>query len=554
MDTSDEHSDAAGLASPGPDGRPDAGQSASDGAGGTTPFSRRAAARRGKSRRLTVIVSVAAAVVLAAGAATAALAVTRSHGGGLASLSRAVSPLAAAPPVTAVADVTPPVAAGGCGRPVAFSYSGTLSAAAPGLLTYRWLYPAGRPGPAQTIRFARAGSKVVAGQTVTVRKAGGGWAELQVISPVARTSDKAAYRLLCGGAAGGITVTAAVTPADRIAGCAPAAPDFTATGAIRVAKAETVTYYWAQSDGRDSAVTTLTFRRAGAQAVRPLSITPPAASGTAEAVLVVTRPLTAASRPAAYTLNCQAPGSGTPTAPESSPAAPATTPPGASSPSSPASRPSSPPASAPSASSAPLTIDDLLVHGGQEDEAYNGSVTVSGGDAPYRWSAAGLPPGLAATPSGSALKVSGAPTTPGTFTATVSVTDKSSPARSATMVVTIIIGPPVLTFIVSAPSTAVFGQPYSGTITATGGDGTYNWSTTTVLPGLILTPNGATLTISGAPALDGTGPLVTGTISDGESPPQTLNWVVDITIKAPPPSPSVTALRPLPPLSPAKLR
>jgi hypothetical protein len=243
VDTSDERSDAEGSASPGPGGHPEAGPSASDGAGGPVSLSRRAAgAPRRKRRRLTVLVSAAAAVVLAAGAATAALAVTRSHGSSLASLNRALSPLAATPPVTAVADVTPPVAAGGCVRPAAFSYSGTLSAAAPGVVTYRWLYSIGRPGPVQTARFARAGSKLVAGRTVAVRKAGGGWAELQVISPLARTSDKAAYRLLCGGAAGGITVTAAVTPKDRIGGCAPAPPDFTAAGVIRVAKAATVTY------------------------------------------------------------------------------------------------------------------------------------------------------------------------------------------------------------------------------------------------------------------------------------------------------------------------
>ena len=53
---------------------------------------------------------------------------------------------------------------------------------------------------------------------------------------------------------------------------------------------------------------------------------------------------------------------------------------------------------------------------------------------------------------------------------------------------------------------------------------------------------------------DGSGPLVQGTVSDGESPAQTLTWVVDITIKAPPQSSSVAARPPLPSFSPAKLR
>lgn len=60
-----------------------------------------------------------------------------------------------------------------------------------------------------------------------------------MLRPVARTSNEAAYKLLCGsGSAGGVTVSAAVQPA---------------------ARAETVTYYWARSNGADSAPATLTF-------------------------------------------------------------------------------------------------------------------------------------------------------------------------------------------------------------------------------------------------------------------------------------------------------
>ncbi len=104
------------------------------------------------------------------------------------------------------------------------------------------------------------------------RTAGGSWAELQVINPVARTSDKgrlpAAVRQLLvsiyrhgGRDPGG---------QDRRMRLKPSPADFTAAGVIRVAKAATVTHYWALSSGRDSAVTTLTFHRAGTQAVRPL--------------------------------------------------------------------------------------------------------------------------------------------------------------------------------------------------------------------------------------------------------------------------------------------
>jgi hypothetical protein len=76
---------------------------------------------------------------------------------------------------------------------------------------------------------------------------------------------------------------------------------------------------------------------------------------------------------------------------------------------------------------------------------------------------------------------------------------------------------------VPLPPPAFYGQPYSGTVTATatGGDGTYAWHTTSVETGLILTPNGATLTISGAPDVFGTGTFASGTVSDGESPAKT---------------------------------
>jgi hypothetical protein len=63
------------------------------------------------------------------------------------------------------------------------------------------------------VNFTAAGQHLVTGETVTATAAGGGWGEIKVISPVARTSNEAAYKLLCGGSSvGGVTVTAAVAP------------------------------------------------------------------------------------------------------------------------------------------------------------------------------------------------------------------------------------------------------------------------------------------------------------------------------------------------------
>ena len=142
------------------------------------------------------------------------------------------------------------------------------------------------------------------------------------------------------------------------------------------------------------------------------------------------------------------------------------------------------------------------------------------------------------------------PTAAGSFIVTLTVTGSSSPAISENPEIPIYVGTPPMTVTVNAPSTAVFGQPYSGTVTVTGGDGTYTWRTTSVLPGLVLTPNGATLTIRGAPARTARGRSCRGPSATA----QTLTWVVDITIKAPPQSSSVAARPPLPSFSPAKLR
>ena len=52
--------------------------------------------------------------------------------------------------------------------------------------------------------------------------------------------------------------------------------------------------------------------------------------------------------------------------------------------------------------------------------AYTFQLAATGGVAQYSWSATGLPPGLVCSTSG---LVSGTPTTPGTYSPTVTVTD-----------------------------------------------------------------------------------------------------------------------------------
>jgi large repetitive protein len=503
---------------------------------------------RGRRRYGTAIALIAAGAVVVIGGVAGAVTLTgRSHGD--ASLTSAspsrgwtapgVAP--AAPTYTAVADVTPPVAATDCATPSTFTYSGTLSAAAPGTVKYQWVYSSGQPGPVRTVNFTAAGQHPVAGESVTAKTAGGGWGEIKVLSPAVGISDRAAYKLLCGGSsAGGVTVTAAVTPAARTAACGGGAPTFTAAGSVEASKAETVTYYWAQSSAKDSAPATLTFTGPGKKAAAPLTISPPAASGAGEAVLVVTGPVTAASAPATYTLTCQAPpatatsgparpASG-PSSPASSQSSPAYTTSPAGSPTSQASSPATPPGSPSTPASTPATaqssppgnsggsmyipdIDNLNATMNVGDSISRGT-EVDGGVAPYTWSITGLPPGITQEPqaygSTAGSGIIGTATVAGTYPITVTVTDSEQPPQTLTEHYTLaVLQPNSEEWSVEYlyPTQATVGTPYSSSLGLAGQTNglTVTWAVTgggSLPPGLIL--NSATGTVTGTPTEPGT--------------------------------------------------
>jgi eukaryotic-like serine/threonine-protein kinase len=204
--------------------------------------------------------------------------------------------------------VTPPVAVSTCATPTTFTYIGTVTDTGPGTLSYRWLYSSGKQGPVQTLSFTTAGHWQVIGETVKVSRTTAGWGEIEVLSAIAKTSNKATYSLVCSTVKSGITLSASVRPsAQTVYSCAAAAPSLTAFGSITTKKAETVSYYWALADGQHSATRTVTFKAAGTKTLGPLTITPPALPASGEAVLVVTKPVAAASKPAAYTVSCVAP-------------------------------------------------------------------------------------------------------------------------------------------------------------------------------------------------------------------------------------------------------
>jgi len=545
----------------------------------------------GRKRRMLTVATIATAVVVAGGVAAGVTLKVSGH-------QDAVNQVASiTPSFKAVANVTPPVTASKCATPASFTYSGTVSATAPGTVKYQWVYSSGKPGPVQTLSFTGAGHEAVTSEIVKTKTAGTGWAEIKMISPLAQTSDKATYKLLCNTpGTSQISVSASVLVPSGTPNCGTAPPALTATGSITSAKAGKVTYYWAQSDGATTAPATLTFTGPGTMAAEPLTITPPGDPGSGNAVLVVTSPVAAASSPATYTLSCK-----TPVTPPKLSATAAVSPANQTLTSCTAAAPTltftgtvsdnkagmvsyhwklpngnsatrtlnftsagsqtvattytpgsdtaggsgaivvTSPGSATSNAAAftvactgVLTVANNAPTTATVGQAYSGTVTVTGGKGTYTWAAVtGLPAGLTSSANGATLTISGTPTAAGTSTVALSVHDGSTPQSTGTSSLTLTVSDQALVLTSNAPTTATTGTAYSGTVTATGGNGTYTWGTVTGLPA------GLTSSASGGTlTISGTPTTAatgtaTITASDTESTPMTATVTITITVSAP---------------------
>src|SRR5207244_2764666 len=136
---------------------------------------------------------------------------------------------------------------------------------------------------------------------------------------------------------------------------------------------------------------------------------------------------------------------------------------------------------------------------------YSQTIAVTGDTAPYIWSitAGSLPSGLALSSTTGAI--GGTPTSPGSFTFTVQVTD--SAAATASQAYTLAVGSPgsPLSIVNASPlPNGTAGATYSLVFAATGGTLPYSWSVSNgALPSGI-TLNSATGAISGTPKSAGT--------------------------------------------------
>jgi hypothetical protein len=177
----------------------------------------------------------------------------------------------------------------------------------------------------------------------------------------------------------------------------------------------------------------------------------------------------------------------------------------------------------------PLSILSATLPNGNGGVAYSQNLSAGGGTAPYSWTivagAGGLPPGLSLSTAGT---VSGTPTSGGTYTFTVQVTD--SGGRTATKALTLSINVTPLVISTTALPNAQLTVPYSQTLSAAGGILPYTWGLASGgLPqGLTLNPT--TGVISGTPA--GTIGNITFTVqvSDSSLTPLTAQKTLTIGI------------------------
>ncbi|WDL95303.1 Ig domain-containing protein [Alicyclobacillus sp. ALC3] len=157
----------------------------------------------------------------------------------------------------------------------------------------------------------------------------------------------------------------------------------------------------------------------------------------------------------------------------------------------------------------PLTVQSITLGHGTQGSLYEQTLIANGGKPAYTWSLIGgsLPAGLVLNSDG---VVQGTPTASGTYTFTVEVRDTAGHTATAIDTLTVEAGSTPVTPPVTPPQSqplgigttvlpgATAGTAYSGTLTATGGDGTYQWSLASgALPrGLSLGANG---TLFGTP-------------------------------------------------------
>src|SRR5579875_23372 len=176
-------------------------------------------------------------------------------------------------------------------------------------------------------------------------------------------------------------------------------------------------------------------------------------------------------------------------------------------------------------SPAQLSLTTTALPNGTVGVAYTATIGISGGTSPYSCAITSgtLPAGL--TLSG--CTVSGTPTTAGTSTVQVKVTDASNPQQSTTGPESITISPAQLKLTVATLPDGTVNVPYTATIGVSGGTSPYSCAITSGTLPAGLTLSGCT--VSGTPTTAGTS-TVQVKVTDASNPQQSTTGPESITI------------------------
>jgi hypothetical protein len=177
------------------------------------------------------------------------------------------------------------------------------------------------------------------------------------------------------------------------------------------------------------------------------------------------------------------------------------------------------------------TITTATLPAGEVGVAYSQTVDGTGGRIPYGWSVTtgSLPAGLSL--NAATGLISGTPTTAGSPTFTVTLTDANSTTATQSYTLTVVANPSITT--TSVPGGEV-GAPYSQTLVGTGGTAPLTWSVTTGALPAGLTLNASTGVISGSPTTAGS-PTFIVTLTDANGKKATQSYTLAVVI-----GPSIT--------------
>ena len=172
-----------------------------------------------------------------------------------------------------------------------------------------------------------------------------------------------------------------------------------------------------------------------------------------------------------------------------------------------------------------ITTTSLAV--ATQNVAYQQGITATGGTQPYTWSASGLPSGMLMNSSSGALYST--PTVSGTFSITVTVTDNSSPQKTASQGYSLTVNPATSPLSITTTSLAVATQnvAYQQGIAATGGTQPYTWSASGLPSGMLM--NSSSGALYSTPTVSGTF-SITVTVKDNSSPQKTASQGYSLTV------------------------